>query len=133
MPLAAHDDGRMQPGRWRGLKRDGENIALRGGSTDETASHDAQKRQSGLAKSQLDIVVEAMGASDADSAVKMLNDKFEDMSSFDQPKAILKWAGEVFPKKRWAQITSFGLSGYCAPPHTLPCQGDVAARFCADD
>ena len=52
-----------------------------------------------------------MGASDADSAVQMLNDKFEDMASLEQPGAILKWAGETFPKKRWAQITSFGLTG----------------------
>ena len=52
-----------------------------------------------------------MGASDADSAVAMLNDKFEDMPSLEQPAAILKWAGDTFPPKRWAQITSFGLTG----------------------
>jgi len=108
VPLS--EGARVQPGRGRNLKRGSENLALRGGGSGGEVP-DAQQRQSGLAKSQLDVVVDAMGASDADSAVSMLNEKFSDMVALEQPGAILKWAGETFPKKRWAQITSFGLSG----------------------
>jgi len=55
VPLS--ESGRVQPGRGRNLKRGSESVALRGGGSEEEVPH-AQQRQSGLAKSHLDVVVE---------------------------------------------------------------------------
>jgi len=72
----------------------------------------AIEKQAKIQDSLLSAVVDSVGGhmTPAD-ALMILNGRFSDISVKDQPKEVLKWAAQTFPKKRWAQVTSFGLSG----------------------
>jgi len=69
------------------------------------------RKQGSIKLGHLDFLAEAEGVSDVEAALEKLNTKFEGLPVLDQPKAILKWASKALPEGKWAQVTSFGLSG----------------------
>eukprot|EP00961_Rhodomonas_salina_P235887 3188023-Rhodomonas_salina.2 len=64
----------------------------------------AIEKQAKIQDSLLSAVVDSVGGhmTPAD-ALMILNGRFSDISVKDQPKEVLKWAAQTFPKKRWAQ------------------------------
>jgi hypothetical protein len=69
------------------------------------------RKQGSIKLGHLDFLAEAEGVNDVEAALEKLNTKFEGLPVLDQPKAILKWASKALPEGKWAQVTSFGLSG----------------------
>jgi len=81
---------------------------LQDGSNDHVRKH---AKQTGVVTSELLDVLDDTGASTITAAIDLLNSKFGALPVSQQPAEILKWAARVLPRRRWAQVTSFGLSG----------------------
>lgn len=97
--------------------------ALRGGAEHEAPgphSHGQRKtelslrglrKQGSIKMGHLDFLAEAEGVHDVEAALEKLNNRFDGLPILEQPAAVLKWASETLPAGKWAQVTSFGLSG----------------------
>ena len=69
------------------------------------------RKQGSIKMGHLDFLAEAEGVHDVESALEKLNNRFDDVPVLQQPVAMLKWASKTLPEGKWAQVTSFGLSG----------------------
>jgi phosphoadenylyl-sulfate reductase (thioredoxin) len=69
------------------------------------------RKQGSIKMGHLDFLAEAEGVHDVESALDKLNNRFDDIPVLQQPLAMLKWASNTLPEGKWAQVTSFGLSG----------------------
>lgn len=69
------------------------------------------RKQGSIKMGHLDFLAEAEGVHDVEAALEKLNDRFEALPALEQPRAMLKWASRTLPAGKWAQVTSFGLSG----------------------
>ena len=97
-------------------------VGLRGGSQREAPGPQGTNRppevslrglrkQGSIKMGHLDFLAEAEGVHDVASALDKLNKRFDDIPVLQQPVAMLKWASKTLPEGKWAQVTSFGLSG----------------------
>jgi phosphoadenosine phosphosulfate reductase len=97
-------------------------VGLRGGSQREAPGPQGKNRppevslrglrkQGSIKMGHLDFLAEAEGVHDVASALDKLNKRFDDIPVLQQPVAMLKWASKTLPEGKWAQVTSFGLSG----------------------
>jgi len=69
------------------------------------------RKQGSIKMGHLDFLAEAEGVTDVEAALEKLNNHFDGVPVLEQPKAMLEWASKNLPEGKWAQVTSFGLSG----------------------
>ena len=69
------------------------------------------RKQGSIKMGHLDFLAEAEGVTDVEAALEKLNNHFDGVPVLEQPKAMLEWASKTLPEGKWAQVTSFGLSG----------------------